>query len=112
MKVQFKDGTIKNCTAPVEQKVFRNSEAVGWMLIFNLKGETTSNEVDALLTADNIKELTFIPDHSAIIEGEESEAIETTPIRLLNYDRVSSSAIRYAEDISMTRVEIQLSKGV
>ena len=105
MKVKFKDGTIKKCAVPVEQKVFRNQEAVGWILMFSLTGENTSAELDTVLTTDNISELVFIPDVS------DAETTEET-IQLSNYNKISSVVIRYAENVDNSKVEIQLTKGV
>lgn len=111
MKVKFKDGTIKNCTAPVEQKAFKNSESVGWIMVFALIGEITSEEVDTVITADNISDLTFIPEPLGD-EGKVIAVSEDKYVRLSGYDKITMSAIRYAEDTAKTRVEIQLSKGV
>lgn len=109
MKLKFKNGTIKNCTAPVETKVFKSGEAAGWVLMLNLIGAVTSGEVDELLTKENISSLTFIPE----IEDEEGEeATVPAELTLSGYEKVSSSTIRYAEDTSKTKVEIQLTKGV
>ena len=101
MKVKFKDGTIKSCNAPTEQKVFKSGVPAGWILLLNLVGSTTSAEIDTLLTDENIAELAFMSDNE-----------ETTLFTITGYDKVSSSTIRYAEDASSTRVEIQLTKGV
>ena len=101
MKVKFKDGTIKSCNAPTEQKVFKSGVPAGWILLLNLVGSTTSAEIDTLLTDENIAELAFMSDNE-----------ETTLFTITGYDKVSSSTIRYAEDASSTRLEIQLTKGV
>lgn len=101
MKVRFKDGTIKNCSSPIEQKVFKSGEDAGWILTFALIGDTTSAEVDGLISTDNISELTFISVY---------EEIETS-FSLNGYERISSAIVRYSEDNSQTRVEIQLIRG-
>ncbi len=101
MKVKFKDETLKNCNAPVEQKVFRGGVPTGWILVLTLTGNNTSAEVDSLLTEENISELTFVADET-----------ETTLFTITGYDKISSSMIRYAESVSDIRVEIQLTKGV
>ena len=73
----------------------------GWILLLNLIGSITSDEADALLTEENIAELVFLSDEE-----------ETALFTITEYNKVSSSTIRYAEDASSTRLEIQLTKGV
>ena len=102
MKVTFKDGTIKDCSAPTEQKVFKAGDAAGWILSFALLGNITSAEVDNIIANENISHLTFI--------SEDETGVETT-IDLLGYNKVSSAIIRYNEQ-ETTRVEIHLTKGV
>ena len=102
MKVTFKDGTIKECSAPTEQKVFKGGEASGWILSFVLLGDITSNEVDDLLSEENISHLAFLSKNENEVE---------TIIELLDYNKVSSAVIRYIEQ-ETTRVEIHLTKGV
>ena len=102
MKVKFKDGTIKDCSTPTEQKVFKASEAAGWILSFALVGNMTSAEVDNIIATENISHLIFI--------SEDENGVETT-IDLLGYNKVSSAIIRYNEQ-EKTRVEIHLTKGV
>lgn len=103
MNVKFKDGTIKECSAPTEQKLFKSGESAGWILNFALLGDITSDDVDKLLTSDNVSELTFI-------SKDENEI--ATAFTLSNYNRVSSAFIRYLEPQNKSRVEIQLTKGV
>ena len=100
MKVKFKNDTVKSCTAPTEQKVFRGDNGAGWILLLNLIGEISSAALDEILTAENISELTFLTD--------EDEEISTAN----GYDKVSSCTIRHAERPQDTRAEIQLTKGV
>ena len=101
MNVRFKDGTIKKCSTPTEQKLFKAREDAGWILTFSLIGDITSAEVDSLISAENISELTFISVY------EETE----TSFSLNGYERTSSAIVRYSEDKSQTRVEIQLIRG-
>ncbi len=107
MKVKFVNGTIKKCAAPMEQKLFKSAEGntigVGWMLNLRLIGEITSDELDDILTDENISRLEFITD------GEEGEISLFT---LNDYEKVSASTIRYSEDATATFAEIQMSKGV
>lgn len=100
MKVKFKNGTVKECSAPVETKVFKNGAPAGWILMFNLVGAVTSSGIDEVLTTENIENLTFIPDG----EGE-------LGFELNGYNKISSSTIRYADEVDKTKVEIQLMRG-
>lgn len=100
MKVEFKDETVKSCTAPTEQKVFRGDNGAGWVLMLTLIGEISSSELDSLLTTANISELTFTTDAGVEISTANG------------YDKVSSCTIRHAENPQDTRAEIQLTKGV
>ena len=108
MKVKFKNGVVKSCTAPTEQKVFRNVDGVmvgvGWLLNFRIAGGMTSDEVDNVLTLDNITSLEFLA------ETENGE--DKTIFVLDGYDKITSSVIRHTEDTTSTSVEIQLSKGL
>ncbi len=108
MKVKFSNGTIKECSAPTEQKIFKNIEgetvASGWVLIFRLTGGITSDELDSIITSENVGSLTFLT------ENEEGEQIEA--FKLENYGKISSSVIRHSEKVSATYADIQLSKGV
>lgn len=98
MLVKFKNGTEKKCTNPIEQKVFRSGVAAGWLCTFNLSETTTSTELDALLTEENVSELTFCNDVS--------EELFT----ISDYTKITSAIIRYTEEGS--KVEMQLSKGL
>lgn len=98
MLVKFKNGTEKKCSNPIEQKLFRSGVAAGWLCSFSLSEIVTSTELDALLTEENVSELTFCNDNS--------EALFT----INEYTKVTSAVIRYTEDGS--KVEIQLSKGI
>ena len=108
MKIKFANGTIKECTAPTEQKMFKTTNggvvSVGWMLMLKLIGVITATELDNLLTADNVASLEFLT------ENENGE--DKTLFKLDNYSAVTSSAIRYSEDITATYTEIQLTKVV
>ena len=110
MKVSFKDGTIKECTAPREQKVFKGGAEAGWILTFSLSDDMTSNDVDALLVADNISELTFTSEKSVNEDGEVTNAEKS--FILYGYDRITSAVIRYSEGKDKTKIEVSLIKGV
>ena len=98
MLVKFKNGTEKKCSSPIEQKLFRNGVAAGWLCSFSLSETVTSTELDVLLTEENVSELTFCNDNS--------EALFT----INEYSKVTSAIIRYAE--RENKIEIQISKGV
>lgn len=103
MKVKFVNGVTKECSSPTEIKSFYNNSDSHWVLNVKLIGAMTSAELDALLTTENISRLEFLT--TATDEGD--QAIFT----LDGYERVTSSAIRHAEDTTATIVEIQMSKG-
>ena len=105
MKVKFANGVVKDCTAPVEQKVFKAAMGgVGWMLLLRLTGAITSTELDAILTEDNVKSLKF----STVADNGEDAFLFT----LDGYEKITSSIIRHSEDTTATHTEIQLTKGV
>lgn len=107
MKIKFTNGVVKECTAPTEQKLFKNVEgetvSAGWVLIFRIIGNITSSELDSILASD-LSELNFL---SETEEGEEKALFSLT-----GYSKVTSSTIRHAEDTASTYAEIQMSKGV
>ena len=99
MKVKFKDGTIKNCSNPTEQKIFRSGTAAGWICSFRLTDVMTSADVDAVLANANMAEITFLTDDTS-----------AEMFTLTDYDKVSSVIIRHTN--AGSQVEIQLTKGV
>lgn len=105
MKLQFKNGTKVGCTAPIEQKIFKSSEAAGWLLLLSLTQSLTSEQLDDLLNVDNISKLIFLTDGT---DEEESETL----FELNDYDKVTSVVIRHSEEENKTKAEIQMSKGV
>lgn len=105
MKVKFANGVTKKCASPTEQKIFRgNNGEDGWVLHLRLMGGITSEELDELLTTENITTLEF----SAMTDTEEDKLAFT----LDGYNKITSSTIRHAEDIESTTAEIQLTKGL
>lgn len=98
MQVKFKDGQTFNCSTPTEQKIFKSGTMAGWILIFPLLCDMTSEDVDALLTEENISELTFTS--------------EETEFSLSGYNKISSTVIKYSTEKEKTRIEIHLIKGV
>lgn len=105
MKVKFANGTVKECSAPIEQKIFKtvNGETVnvGWLLMIKLTGEITSAALDGILTVENIASLEFFDDTS-------DEAIFT----ISGYNKLTTSTIRHSENVLTAYTEIQMSKGV
>lgn len=108
MKIKFTDGTVKECTAPTEQKVFKtlNGETVGvgWILMIRLIGKITADELDKILTTPNVASLEFYTESE---DGEKNNSFV-----LEGYDKISSSVIRHAENADATHTEIQLTKGL
>lgn len=98
MKIRFKDGTEKNLTAnPVEQKLFRNGTASGWVLNMAL-ADVVGEETDSLLSDENISEFALLTE----------DDVERVKIR--GYQKVSAITIRHSDTQNIA--EIQLSKGV
>lgn len=103
MNVKFKDGTVKNCSAPTEQKLLKSGESAGWILSFSLLCNMTSDEVDCLFSNDNFSSLTFMSENKTDVDS---------TILLSGYDKVSSVVIRHSDEQGATRVELHLTRGV
>lgn len=98
MKLRFNDGTERTVTTnPVEQKLFRSGQPIGWILNVSVS-ELTSEESNDILKAENIKSMILVSDDGAEIA------------ELSGYEKVSALTIRHTE--SQTIAEIQFSKGV
>lgn len=98
MLVKFKNETVKSCSNPTEQKLFKSGVAAGWLCAFVLSENASSTEIDELLTTDNVSELIFMNDN------------KETLFTISGYEKVTSTVIRYNEPTGT--VEIQLTKGV
>ena len=114
MKVKFKDGTIKTCSAPTEQKIFKNIKdetgktvltPSGWITLFSLSGGITSDEADCILTSENIDALEFFAENTET--GEDVKLFE-----LNGYTKVSAATIRHSEAEDGAYTEIQLTKDI
>lgn len=103
MQVKFKN-TEQTFTSvgnnAVEQKLFRAGEVAGWMLSLSLISTQGSEELDAILTSDNISEITLTT------EGQDTN--ET--VVLAGYEKVTSCVVKYTDTKFVA--EIQLTKGV
>ena len=98
MNITFKNSnTPYEVFNPIEKKAFKG-DVTGWLMSFVIKGDfASSNEVDALLSQDNISEFKLIDnDKERTVTG---------------YEKVISAAIHYTENDSVI-IEVQLSKGV
>lgn len=100
MKIKFKDGTVKTCTNPIEQKMYRNGLEAGWVLMFNIVDTITSNDADKLLHSDNIDSLVFVSD------AYDEDAVSKT---ITGYNGVNYVIIKYSDDVNAI-AEIQLQK--
>ena len=98
MTIKFKnDNTSYEVFNPIEKKAFKG-DVTGWLMSFVIKGDfASSNEVDALLSQNNISEFK--------ITDNECERTIT------GYEKVISAAIHYTDNDKVV-VEVQLSKGV
>ena len=96
----FVDQTVKTCSVPTEQKVFRNGVPAGWIVVFQLTGDITSEELDNLTTIENLATLSFKDDDgNALFE-------------LTGYTKVSSAVIKHGQTSKDTVAELQFTKGV
>ncbi len=96
MKVRFNEGDkLYECTQPVEQKIFRMGEQVGWAIMFNVYGVKDSTEVDELLTESGISKLTFCTE-------------DKKEFNISDYSAVTACTIRYSGDTAVA--ELQLTK--
>lgn len=96
MNVKLKDGTMARCSNPIEQKIFKGGESAGWICSLTLSERLNSTEIDRLITAENMSEMTFLSD-----EGE-------TVVTLSGYSKLTSAVIRHS-DVNGS-VDIQLTK--
>lgn len=99
MKVKFMNGSIKECSAPSEQKLYKAGVSAGWIVTFRLLGEITSHELDELFTEENIFSLDFLSETKTLFT-------------LSNYRKTTSAIIRHDENTADTYAEIHLTKGV
>lgn len=98
MRVKFKNGSVTyECTEPIEQKVFRSGEAVGWAVMFHIYGDFDSSEIDRVVTPETVSELVFA--------NEDQDGTEFT---ISGYSAVTSCVIRHRA--SSTVSELQLTK--
>lgn len=98
MKIKFKNGSIYECTNPVEQKIFKNGESAGWICSLGFTQTMNSGEVDALLTLENISQMAFLDDE------------DTELFNIDGYSKITSAIIRHGDE--MGSVNIQLAKSV
>ena len=98
MFVKFKDGTTRDCANPTEQKIFKSGDAAGWMCALVITQDMASDEADAVITPENVSELTFCSD-----EG-------NTLFTLTGYEKITTTVIRHSA--GSATVEIQMLKGV
>lgn len=98
MFIKFK-GVEKTITASsiIEQKLYKQGEANGWLLSLNISGDFTAQELDNILTEESIGEITLVG------ETEENTVIS-------GYEKITSCVVRYTED--KNTAEVNLTKGV
>ena len=102
MILKFKDlETEYTATGVLEQKLFKQGEAVGWLLSLTLSGEIESPELDNILTKENISEISLQTEG-----GDDAKMI----VHFIGYEKLTSCIIRYTDNKST--IEIQIAKGV
>lgn len=98
MFIKFKGKeTELTTTSVIEQKIYKQGVASGWLLSLHLSGDFTAQDVDSLLTDESISEITLVGEtgENTIISG---------------YEKVTSCVVRYSQESNVA--EIQLVKGV
>lgn len=95
MKITLKNGKTIEVSNPREQKVFRANGEDGWIITFSILTPMTSNELDELITLDNISEMTM----------------SETEVTIVGYNKISMLTIRYSSDGNSV-VDVQLTKGL
>lgn len=100
MRVKFKghSGTFE-CTEPIEQKVLKGGVPVGWAIMFHIYGDTTSTELDTLITPESISELQFTS----------GESEQTTTVTISGYSTITAAIIKHKENMTVT--ELQFTKA-
>jgi hypothetical protein len=106
MKIRFLDGTVKDCSEPIEQKLFRSKVPYGWVMAFTLNSVSDSSEVDALFSDGNIEKLVLLKE----VETEAGEVVTEEVTTISGYGKLSSIIIKHSED--GTKAEIQLTKTI
>ena len=96
MQVKFKNSEVFfDCSEPIEQKLFKSGVPSGWMVMFHIKGELNSSELDEILTSESISKMVFT-------------ASEEKTFELHGYSTVTACVIRYR--MTETIVELQFTK--
>ena len=98
MTIKFKNSELAlNASSVIEQKLYKQGVATGWLLSLHVSGGFTAEELDGMLSEAGIGELTLL--------GEENRTATIS-----GYEKITSCVVRYAE--GGATAEIQLSKGV
>lgn len=84
-------------TSIIEQKLYKQGVASGWLLSLNISGDFNAEDIDSQLTEESISAITVVGDapENNVISG---------------YGKVTSCVVRYGAD--KNTAEIQLVKGV
>lgn len=83
-------------SSAIEQKLYKQRQANGWLISLNISGNFTAQELDSVLTTESISKITLIG------ETEENTVIS-------GYEKITSCVVRYSGD--KTTAEISLTKG-
>ena len=94
MKVKFKNvETLFTCSEPVEQKLFKSGVPAGWLIVFSIYDDISSNDVDnELVSVDNISELKFI----------NSDETEKT---ISGYQKIRACTIHHNDKMTVTEFQ-------
>ena len=96
MKIEFKNGLVKECSNIVEQKTFVAGTAKGWILSGSIMN-TSSSEADSM----------FIPDNFSQIKLYNDNELQDEPVCTLNgYTKLNSVTIRYSDGFPVAVFQI------
>lgn len=98
MVLKFKDGTTKACSNPIEHRLLRDGSPVGWICTVKILENMSMEEIDQILTNDNISELIFC--------NRLSEELFT----LSGYQKVINVIIRHPG--ARSEIEVQFEKSI
>lgn len=106
MLVSFKNTETKLKTSgATEQKLFKNGESVGWLLSITVTDTLSANELDELLTLENIGEISLYN-----VNDSSDEQGTSLIAKFTGYEKLTSCLLRYADN--KQSIDIQLTKGV
>ena len=106
MFVKFKNSETEITTSgATEQKLFKDGKAVGWLLSLTCTNILSADELDKLLVAENIGEISLCDKTDS---PDKSESILIA--QFTGYTKSTACLVRYTNDKQY--LDLQLTKGV